>query len=60
MIFGKADEPLEQYLKPMERAFEVLDMYLEDGSFVAGDNITIADYSIVVSVCTAKVWYIWF
>ncbi|NP_001165915.1 glutathione S-transferase D5 isoform X1 [Nasonia vitripennis] len=54
VIMGKMDSPPEQLLAPMERAFEVLDGYLQNSQFVAGDELTIADFGIVVSVSLAK------
>ncbi|XP_014203644.1 glutathione S-transferase 1-1-like [Copidosoma floridanum] len=54
VIFGKMDAPPEQCLPPMERAFELLDKYLQDSNFVAGETLTVADFSIASSVSSAK------
>jgi glutathione S-transferase len=39
----------------VEEAFSILDTYLEGHDWVAGDQITIADYSIVATVSTVEV-----
>ncbi|XP_023169681.2 glutathione S-transferase 1-1-like [Drosophila hydei] len=40
-----------KYVK-METAFEFLNTFLEDNEFVAGNTVTVADYSVVASVST--------
>lgn len=42
-------------LKKVVEALELLDKFLADSKFVAGANITIADYSLIVSVSTLEV-----
>uniref|UniRef100_A0A182Q4R8 glutathione transferase n=1 Tax=Anopheles farauti TaxID=69004 RepID=A0A182Q4R8_9DIPT len=42
----------EEHLAKLKRAVEVLEMYLTDKPFVAGQKLTIADFSIFVSVCS--------
>lgn len=42
-------------IKEVARAFEILNRYLEISEFVAGENLTIADISIVISVGLAEV-----
>lgn len=39
----------------MTQAFQILDKFLEGHDYVAGDNLTIADFSLVSSVTTAEV-----
>lgn len=39
----------------MTEAFRILDKFLEGHDYVAGDNLTIADLSLVSSVTTAEV-----
>lgn len=45
----------EDKVKQIERAFEMLNIYLGTSEFVAGENLTIADFSIVISVDLAEV-----
>ncbi|KAL7288624.1 hypothetical protein TKK_0017358 [Trichogramma kaykai] len=54
VLLGLADQPPEQLLEPLERSFSVLDIYLQDSDFLVGNGLTVADFSIVSSVCTAK------
>lgn len=53
-MFAKAPSDPEKY-KKMEESYELLNKFLEDQDFVAGDNLTIADLSIISSVSTAEV-----
>lgn len=46
-----------QYEK-MTEAFRILDKFLEGHDYVTGDNLTIADLSLVSSVTTAEVIFI--
>jgi glutathione S-transferase len=43
------------YLEKLEDAFNILDKFLEGQTWVAGDNITIADYAIVTTVSSIEV-----
>jgi glutathione S-transferase len=54
IIFAKAPRDPEKY-KQMEESYEFLNKFLENQDFVAGDNLTIADLSIIACVSTAKV-----
>jgi glutathione S-transferase len=42
-------------LEKLEGAFSILDRFLEGQTWIAGNNITIADYSIVATVATIDV-----
>jgi glutathione S-transferase len=42
-------------LEKLEGAFSVLDTFLEGKNWVAGNNITIADYSIIATVSSIEV-----
>uniref|UniRef100_A0A182S4X2 glutathione transferase n=1 Tax=Anopheles funestus TaxID=62324 RepID=A0A182S4X2_ANOFN len=42
----------EEILATVKRAVEVLEMYLTDTPYVAGQKLTIADFSLFVSVCS--------
>lgn len=48
MISG--DDPDERKGNAFKQALEYLDQFLETSSYVAGDNLTIADFSILASV----------
>lgn len=50
-----ADEILDENVELVEKAFEMLNVILEHAEFVAGENLTIADFSICMSVSTAEV-----
>ena len=50
MAFGIQEVAKEEDVQALERAFEILNIYLADSQYVAGDEITIADFSIIVSV----------
>jgi glutathione S-transferase len=45
----------KSYLEKLEEAFNILDKFLEGQNWVAGNAITIADYSIVASVSSIEV-----
>lgn len=45
----------EGVLKKVERSCEILNVYLDGNDFVAGDNLTIADFSISTSIVVLKV-----
>jgi glutathione S-transferase len=45
------------YLEKLENAFSILDNFLEGQTWVAGNNITIADYAIVATVSSIEVGY---
>jgi glutathione S-transferase len=53
-MFAKAPGDPEK-MKKIEEAFKFLDKFLEEHDFVAGNNLTIADLSIISSVSTAEV-----
>ncbi|XP_015522786.2 uncharacterized protein LOC107226476 [Neodiprion lecontei] len=53
IILGQAESVDDKNLEALEKAFEVLDTFLEMSRFVAGDQLTIADFSIVATVSTA-------
>uniref|UniRef100_A0A1B6GEQ0 Uncharacterized protein n=1 Tax=Cuerna arida TaxID=1464854 RepID=A0A1B6GEQ0_9HEMI len=53
MFFGAAFN--EENKKKLDDAFGFLDKFLEDSTWVAGDNYTVADYAIVASVSTADI-----
>jgi glutathione S-transferase len=42
-------------LEKLEDAFSILDTLLDKQNWVAGNNITIADYAIIASVSTIEV-----
>ncbi|XP_058791380.1 glutathione S-transferase 1-1-like [Phymastichus coffea] len=54
VLFGRRDSPDEKLMAPLITAFELLNGFLENSNFVAGDELTIADFSIVCSVSTAQ------
>lgn len=51
----KGAELDETKLQPIVDAFEVLEKYLETSEWVAGENMTIADIAIAVTVSQAEV-----
>ena len=55
VIFGKKEKPSDEDVQALEKSFEVLNVFLQDSRFIAGDSITIADFSIVTTVSTAEV-----
>ncbi|XP_049856687.1 glutathione S-transferase 1-1-like [Schistocerca gregaria] len=54
VVFAGASYDPEK-LKKLEEAYEFLNKFLEDNEWVAGNSITIADYSLMASVSTAEV-----
>ena len=54
-MFGRIDKPREEDVQALERSFEVLNVFLQESRFVAGGNITVADFSIVTTVSSAEV-----
>ncbi|PSN30080.1 hypothetical protein C0J52_27540 [Blattella germanica] len=55
-ILHKNEKPDPVRLGNLHEAFEFLDKYLEGQPWVAGDNLTIADLAIVVTVSSAEVF----
>ena len=53
-MFEGAEPDPAKYSK-LELGYQVLDKYLEDQAWAAGDHITIADFSLVASVSTIEV-----
>lgn len=53
-IMAKAPADPEK-LKKLEEAFEFLNTFLENQSFVAGETLTIADITLIATVSTAEV-----
>jgi glutathione S-transferase len=43
------------YLGRLEESFSILDKFLEGQTWVAGNNITIADYAIIATVSSIEV-----
>lgn len=54
MFFGGAPMD-EEKKKKLDEAFSILDQFLEKTKCVAGDEYTLADIAIAVSVSTAEV-----
>nr|ADR30117.1 glutathione S-transferase delta [Locusta migratoria]AEB91971.1 glutathione S-transferase delta 1 [Locusta migratoria] len=54
VMFGGASYDPEK-LKKLEEAYEFLNKFLEGSDWVAGNSITIADYTIMASVSTAEI-----
>jgi glutathione S-transferase len=54
IMFAKAPADPEK-MKRLEEAFQFLDKFLEGEDFVAGSNLTIADFATISSVSTAEV-----
>ncbi|XP_033213763.1 uncharacterized protein LOC117170828 [Belonocnema kinseyi] len=52
VAFGMIEAAKEEDVQALERAFEILNVYFEDSQYVAGDEITIADFTIITSVCS--------
>lgn len=48
------EKPDAEKFKRLEEAVELLDVFLESSSFVAGDKMTIADFAIAVTVSVIK------
>ncbi|KAK7873881.1 hypothetical protein R5R35_005742 [Gryllus longicercus] len=53
-VVFRGQKPSEEQWKKVEEAFGFLDKFLEDDEWVAGDSITIADYSIVVTTSNGE------
>jgi len=53
-MFGGAPRD-EEKLKKLEEALGFLNTFLEGSKYAAGDNITIADHSLLASVSTIEV-----
>ncbi|XP_076678499.1 glutathione S-transferase D1-like [Andrena cerasifolii] len=49
-IFGKAHPVREENVQAVERSCELLNKFLEDEEFVAGDTLTIADFAISTTI----------
>lgn len=45
----------EEKLKQLEEAFDFLEIYLGKSTYVAGDKITVADYTVLATVTAMKV-----
>ncbi|XP_076630708.1 glutathione S-transferase 1-1-like [Colletes latitarsis] len=54
VIFGKANSIREEDLQAVEKACELLNTFLEDSEFVAGDTLTIADFTISTTICVLE------
>ncbi|KAL7039991.1 hypothetical protein ACKWTF_000203 [Chironomus riparius] len=54
VIVHDKNEVSQNLKKPIEESLTVLDNYLKENEFIATNNLTIADFSIVPSVTTAK------
>ncbi|XP_012263552.2 glutathione S-transferase 1-1-like isoform X2 [Athalia rosae] len=53
VITGKSNKVNEEGVAGLEKAFELLDAFLNEQDYVAGDNLTIADFSIISTISTA-------
>jgi glutathione S-transferase len=54
IIFEGAEPDPVKYSK-LELGYQILDKYLEDQAWAAGDHFTIADFSLVASISTTEV-----
>ncbi|XP_055596602.1 glutathione S-transferase E14-like [Uranotaenia lowii] len=54
-VFRGTIKNLSEHTKPIEEAFDYLESYLNESSFVACDELTIADFSIVATLSTAEI-----
>jgi len=52
---GLANSVNEADLTRVEKSFEVLNAFLNGKEFAAGDNLTIADFTISTTICTILV-----
>ena len=59
VAFGKTDVYDPEQYKEIERAFEVLNIFLEGQEYVAGRYLTIADLAVAATVSTAEVKMTW-
>ena len=55
VVVHEKTEVSQSLKKPIEESLAVLDNYLNENEFIASNNLTIADFSIVPSVTTARV-----
>lgn len=54
VLFGSAKQVDEQRLQAMERSCELLNIFLEGKEFVAGDQLTIADFAVSTTISTLQ------
>ncbi|XP_054726906.1 glutathione S-transferase E14-like [Anastrepha obliqua] len=55
-LFFNSEEPFDPELfKKMEAAFDLLNTFLDGNNYVAGDQLTVADFSILTTVSTIDV-----
>lgn len=47
----------KEKVKKLKEAFEFLEIFMGESDWMAGDDITIADYSLVATVSTIEVNY---
>lgn len=52
---GQANSVNEADMTRVEKLFEVLNAFLDGKEFAAGDNLTIADFTISTTICMALV-----
>ena len=55
MALRAGNPPSEEVVSKGEEAFEFLEKFLEGQDWVAGSNITIADFAIIISVSLTEV-----
>lgn len=55
VVVHEKTEVSQNLKKPIEESLTVLDNYLNENEFIASNHLTIADFSIVPSVTTARV-----
>lgn len=55
VALGAQTEAAEEDVQALERAFETLNIFLQDNDYVAGTDLTIADFSIITSVSSIVV-----
>lgn len=56
MVVERKAEISESLKKPIETSLGVLETFLSKNDYFAGDDMTIADISILPNVTTARVW----
>ncbi|XP_034937798.1 glutathione S-transferase 1-like [Chelonus insularis] len=56
VVFKMTNAINEEDVKSMERGFEILNALLSNGEFAAEENLTIADFSMVMSVGMAQIF----
>ncbi|XP_043478652.1 glutathione S-transferase D5-like isoform X2 [Leptopilina heterotoma] len=54
VLMGNEKKPPEKEIQDLEKSFEILNVFLQDTKFVAGNCLTIADFSIVTTTSTAE------